>query len=116
MPFENNGDLQKWNMANSPLEIHKYYTHKKWCVTKIAHLARSWDFKVDFLPLQSDTPINILCLILGVGSVSMVLVELQKTNNSEMPFICCYSVVGCHLFFCFFFGEVVFLIRVVPFL
>ena len=28
MPFENNGTLQKWLMANTPPKIDKYDTHK----------------------------------------------------------------------------------------
>ena len=40
MPFENNGTLQKWHMTNTPPEIDKYDTHKTWCLTKIAHLAK----------------------------------------------------------------------------
>ena len=40
MPFENNGTLQKWHMANTPPEIDKYDTHKTWCLTKMAQLAK----------------------------------------------------------------------------
>ena len=47
----------------------------------------SWDFKVEFFPLQSDIPITLLCLIAGVGPMSRVLVVLQKVNN---------VVVRCH--------------------
>ena len=39
MLFENNGTLQKWHMTNAPPEIDKYDAHKKWCLTKMAHLA-----------------------------------------------------------------------------
>ena len=50
----------------------------------------SWslDFKVEFFPLQLDIPDTLLCLtVLGVASISRMLVVLQKTNNScEMPF------------------------------
>ena len=34
----------------------------------------SWDFIVEFFPLQSDTPITLLCLTVGVGSITRVLV------------------------------------------
>ena len=40
MPFENNGTLQKWHMTKTPPEIDRYNTHKKWCLTKTAHLAK----------------------------------------------------------------------------
>ena len=40
-----------------------------------------WGFKVQFFPLQSDIPITLLCLIIGVGSVTRVLVVRQKANN-----------------------------------
>ena len=51
--------------------------------------ADSWsrDFKV-FFPLKSDNPITLLCLIVGVDSISKVLVVLEKTNN---------VAVRCHL-------------------
>ena len=91
-------------------EIDKYDTQKKWCLIKMAHLAKkcaevichglswvifkrkflnllydsdSWslDFKVEFFSLQSDIPITLLCLIVRVGSISRVLVVLQKANN-----------------------------------
>ena len=91
MPFENNGTLQKWHMTNTPPEIDKYDSHKKWCLTKLKHLAKkcpkvicqgmnsaifkmkflnllydsdswSWDFKVEFSPLQSDIPIALLSI------------------------------------------------------
>ena len=96
----------------------QYNTYKKWCLIKMTHLAKkcqglswvifkrkflnllydsdswSWDFKVEFFPLQSDIPITLLCLIVGVGSISRVLVVLQKANNvvvryhfCEMPFM-----------------------------
>ena len=54
----------------------------------------SWDFKVKVFPLQSDIPITFLCLTEKVGSISRVLVVLQKNNNvfvrrhfCEMPFM-----------------------------
>ena len=110
MLFENNGILQKWHMRNTPPEIDKHDTYKKWYVRKIAHLAKkypavicqglswgilkrkflnlshdsdtwSWDFKVEFFPLESDIPITLLCLIVGEGSITMVLEVLQKSNN-----------------------------------
>ena len=40
MPFENNGTLRKWHKTNATHEIDKYDTHKKWCLTKMAHLAK----------------------------------------------------------------------------
>ena len=42
MPFENNGTLQKWHMLNTPPEIDKYEPRKKWCLTKMAHLAKKY--------------------------------------------------------------------------
>ena len=104
MPFENNGTLQEWHMTHNPPEIDNM-TLKKWCLTKIVHLAKkcqglswvifkrkflnflydsdSWslDFKIEFFSLQSDIPITLLCLIVRVGSISRVLVVLQKANN-----------------------------------
>ena len=41
MPYENNGTLKKWHMANTPTKIDKYDTHRKCCVTKLAHLAKN---------------------------------------------------------------------------
>ena len=40
MPFKNNGTSQKWLMKNFPPEIDKFDTHKKWCLTKMAHLVK----------------------------------------------------------------------------
>ena len=40
MPFENNGTLRKWHKTNTTPEIDKYDTHKKWCLAKMAHLAK----------------------------------------------------------------------------
>ena len=41
---------------------------------------------------------STFCLIVGVGSISRVLVVLQKTNNVsfEMPFLCDVIFVGRH--------------------
>ena len=40
MSFENNGTLQQWHITNTQPKIEKYNnTYKKWCLTKIAHLA-----------------------------------------------------------------------------
>ena len=47
----------------------------------------SWDFKIEFFPLQRDIPVTLLCLIIGVGSISRVLLVPQETNN---------VVVRCH--------------------
>ena len=71
----------------------------------------------------SKSSFSGLCLIVGVGFLSRVLVVLQETNNVsfkmqlfvkcciyEMPFLRGAIYVGCH--FC----KVVFLIRGVPFL
>ena len=41
-----------------------------------------------FFQSRVITPITLLCLIEGIGSISRVLVVLQKTNN---------VVVECHL-------------------
>ena len=40
MPFENNGTLQKRHVKKTPPEKDKYDTHKNWCFTKMAHLAK----------------------------------------------------------------------------
>ena len=42
----------------------------------------SWDFKAEFFILQSNISITLMYLIVGVGSISSVLVVLQKTNNA----------------------------------
>ena len=34
MRFKNNATLQKWHMKNTPLEIDKYGSPKKWCLKK----------------------------------------------------------------------------------
>ena len=44
--------------------------------------------KVDFFPLQSDFAITVLCLIVGVGPISRMLIVLQIANN---------VVTRCHL-------------------
>ena len=49
----------------------------------------SWDFKFKFFPLQSDIPITLLCLIVAVGSISRVLVVLQKANNVVVRYQFC---------------------------
>ena len=41
MAFENNGILKKWHMTNTPPKIDKYNTHKNWCLTKMAHIAKN---------------------------------------------------------------------------
>ena len=48
----------------------------------------SWDFKVEFFPLQSDISIILLCVIVGVGPISRVLVVYEKASN---------VVMRCHL-------------------
>ena len=40
MLFENNGFLQKWYLANTPSEMGKYDTQKRWLLTKVAHLIK----------------------------------------------------------------------------
>ena len=40
MPFEYNRILQKWQMTNTPPKTEKNDTHRKWCLTKMAHLAK----------------------------------------------------------------------------
>ena len=47
--FENNDTLQKWHMTNTPPEIDKYDTHKIWCLTKVAHLAKKCPEVIDSL-------------------------------------------------------------------
>ena len=43
----------------------------------------SWSghFKVEFLPLQNDISFTLLCLIVGVGSISREFLVHQKANN-----------------------------------
>ena len=41
MSFEKNGTLQTWHITNTPPEIDEYDTHKKRCLTKMAHLAKN---------------------------------------------------------------------------
>ena len=36
----NSGTLQKWHMTNTLPKIGKYDSHKKWCLTKMTHLAK----------------------------------------------------------------------------
>ena len=40
MPFGNNDTLQRWHMTNTPPGIDKCDIDKKWCLTKMAHLAK----------------------------------------------------------------------------
>ena len=64
----NNVTLQKWHMKNTPLEIDKYGSPNNGALKK-AHLAKklwSWNFKIEFFPLQSDKTITFLYLIVGV--------------------------------------------------
>ena len=75
MSFENNSILQKWHtLQKMPRDYFLlnllYDSH-----------SRSWNFKVEFFRLQSDIPITVLCLIAEVGSISRMLVVLQKANN-----------------------------------
>ena len=58
----------------------------------------SWDFKVEFFPLQNDIPGTLRCLmVVGVRSISRMLVVLQKTNN---------VVVRCQLCWVPFLGAI----------
>ena len=70
-------------MAFKPKFLNLLYDSDSW----------SWDFKVEFFPLQSDIPITLLCLIVGAGSISRMLVVLEKANN---------VVVRSHLIGCYF--------------
>ena len=130
MPFENNGTLQKWHMTKTPPEIEimtptKMVSYKNgtpckkipkgypicqglsWVIFKRKFLnslydsdSWSWDFKVEFFPLQNDIPGNLSCLmVVGAGSISRMLVVLQKTNN---------VVVRCHLCWVPFLGGGIF--------
>ena len=63
----------------------------------------SWDFKVEFFPLENDMSITLLCLILGVGSISRVFVVLHKVNNvavrchfCEIPFMLSAIFARCY--------------------
>ena len=50
----------------------------------------SWDFNVDFFPLQNEIAGTLLCLmVVGVAHINRMFVVLQKTNNVfvKMPFI-----------------------------
>ena len=49
--------------------LHLFYDSDSW----------SWDFKIEFFPLQTNLPFTHLCLIVGLGSISRVLVVLWKT-------------------------------------
>ena len=115
MPFENSGTLQKWHLTKTPTEIDKYDPHKNsalqmrytlqkmpkvypicqelsWLIFESKFLnmmydsdLRSWD------PLQNDIPGTLLCLIVvGVVSISRVLVVLQKTNNVGLTCHLCW--------------------------
>ena len=98
-----NSALQKWYTLRSAKNVQRLLYDSD---------SLSWDFKVEFVPLRSDIPITLLCLIVGVGSISRMLVVLQKTNNVVMRCYFCKMPfnVGCHL------CEVVFLIKGVHFL
>ena len=72
MPFENNGTFQKWHVTNTPLEIDKHDTHKKWYLTKMTHLAKKYPKDV------------------------VELVVLQKTNNVIVRYHSCWvSFLRC---------------------
>ena len=45
MSFENNDTWQKQHIASTPPEIDKCDTHKKWCLKKLAHLAKKFPAK-----------------------------------------------------------------------
>ena len=127
MPVENNGSLQKWNITKAVPEIDKYDTHKRWRLQKWHTLRKdypvyqrmnwvifkrkllnllydsdswSWDFKVENFPIQNDIYGTLLCLIaVGLGSISRMLLVVQKTNN---------VVVRCHLCWLPFLGGGIF--------
>ena len=42
MAFDNNDTLQKWHMTDTQPKIDKCNTHKKWCFTKMPHLAKTY--------------------------------------------------------------------------
>ena len=126
-------------MTKTPPEIDKYGTHKKWCLTKMAHRTKKCPNHKAYLLMAelSDFRKGILKyvvwfrhMVMGFssryfstlewysyyspvyvcrGSISRVLVVLQKTNNVVVRWWGTFYV-GC--FFC----EVVFLIRGEPFL
>ena len=88
-----NGVLQKWHTL---WKSYPVYQGLSWliCKRKLLNLlydsdSWSWDFKVEIFPLQNDIFGTLLCLIVvGFGSISRVLVVLEKTNK---------EVVRCHL-------------------
>ena len=88
-----NGVLQKWHTLR---KCYPVYQGLSWliCKRKLLNLlydsdSWSWDFKVEIFLLQNDISGTLLCLIVvGFGSISRVLVVLEKTNK---------EVVRCHL-------------------
>ena len=140
MPFENNGNLQKWHMTNSLLEIDKFDTQRKWWLKKMAHLAKkcpevicqglswmifkrkflnllhdsnscSWNFKVCFFTPEWYSYCSPESNCRGRFYYHGVSSTSESQKcSSEMPFLWDAIYVGCH--FC----EVIFLIRGVPFL
>ena len=93
-------------MTNTPPKIDKYDgTHIKWFLTKLAHLVKKMPksylpkvlsraiFKRELLICCRTQTHNhgilksILTLIAGAGSISRVLVVLQKTNNISFEMV-----------------------------
>ena len=140
--YENNGTLQKWHIKNNTLlEIDKYDTHKNGTLQKRYTLRKSFqrlftmgwaehffnrqfwnllydsdawsrDFIIEIFPLHIDIRIILLRITLGLGSISSVLVVLQKTNNVGSALLFLWGLFYVNRHFC----EVVFLIRGEPFL
>ena len=104
MPVENNGTLQKWHTLRKGYPV---YQRMNWVIFKRKLLnllydldSWPWDFKVENFSIQNDTYGTLLCLIaVGLGSISRMLVVVQKTNN---------VVVRCHLCWLPFLGGGIF--------
>ena len=57
-------------------DLQKVYFAKK---------LRSWHFKIDFFPLQSDKTITFLCLIVG-GVAKVTLIQEWFDSNLEAAY------------------------------
>ena len=54
MPFGNNDTLQNWHMTNTPPEMGKYDTHKKWRLTKMAHFVQCNKMPKGYFPRTAE--------------------------------------------------------------
>ena len=109
MLFQNNGTFIKLAHDKNSIWNYQIWHPQKWCLAKMAHFAKKcpkvtlfamdWAewliFKRRFLIFFS-TPecyswYSLLCLMLGVGSISRMLVVLQKTNNVVVRYHLCWA-------------------------